>query len=93
MRFQRLPHLDLEPVLAALAERAGLVARIKRYRAPEEAPRLLAAMSSDLVVLAREEGTLRGLDLDAGWVPLGSPDRVRTWTDDYTSIVPLLRWW
>ena len=31
-------HLDLEPVLAALAERLGLVARIKRYRTPKDAP-------------------------------------------------------
>ena len=86
-------HLDLEPLLAGLAERAGLIARIKHYRAPEEAPRLRAAMSSELVVLAREEDTFGALDLDAGWVPLGAPDRVRTWTDDYTSIVPLIRWW
>ena len=25
--------------------------------------------------------------------PLGAPDRVRAWTDDYATIVPLLRWW
>ena len=86
-------HLDLEPVLAALAVRTGLAARIKRYAAPKGLPPPQPSTSSHVVVLAREEGTLRGLDLDAGWVPLGSPDRVRTWTDDYTSIVPLLRWW
>ena len=33
------------------------------------------------------------LGLAEGWVPLGAPDRVRLWTDDYTSIIPLLRWW
>ena len=86
-------HLDLEPVLAALTLRTGLAARIKRYAAPKGLPPPQPSTSSHVVVLAREEGTLRGLDLDAGWVPLGSPDRVRTWTDDYTSIVPLLRWW
>ena len=53
----------------------------------------MAATSSHLVVLARDEGTLEALDLGAGWVPLGAPDRVRVWTDDYASIVPLLRWW
>ena len=86
-------HLDLEPVLAALAVRTGLAARIKRYTAPKGLPPPQPSTSSHVVVLAREEGTLRGLDLDAGWVLLGSPDRVRIWTDDYTSIVPLLRWW
>ena len=86
-------HLDLEPVLAALAERTGLVARIKRYRSPQDMPPPQPSTSSDVVVLAGDERTLRALDLDEGWVPLGPPDRVRIWTDDYTSIVPLLRWW
>ena len=86
-------HLDLEPVLAALAERVGLVARIKRYAAPKGLPPPQPSTSSLVVVLTRDEGTLRALDLDAGWVPLGSPGRVRIWTDDYASIVPLLRWW
>ena len=86
-------HLDLEPVVAAIAARSGLAGRIKRYSAPEELAESKAATSSHLVVLARDEGTLEALDLDAGWVPLGAPDRVRVWTDDYASIVPLLRWW
>jgi len=86
-------HLDLEPVVAAVAARTGLAGRIKRYSAPEELVESMAAMSSHLVVLARNEDTLEELDLDAGWVPLGAPDRVRVWTDDYASIVPLLRWW
>ena len=85
--------LDLEPVLAALAERTGLAARIKRYRAPEDVPRPQPSTSSDVVVLTREEGTLQELELDANWVPLESSGRVRVWTDDYASIVPLLRWW
>ena len=85
-------HLDLEPVLAALAEQMGLAGRIKRYRAPKEEERLRVTSSSDVVVLAREENVLQALDLDAGWVALGSPDQVRVWTDDYTSIVPVVRW-
>ena len=86
-------HLDLEPVVAAVAARTGLVGRIKRYSAPEALARSKAATSSHLVVLAQDEGTLEALDLDAGWVPLGGPERVRVWTDDHASIVPLLRWW
>ena len=86
-------HIDLEPVVAAIAARTGLVARIKRYSASEAQTKSRASTSSHLVVLARDEATLRTLDLDAGWVPLGAPDRVRAWTDDYASIVPLLKWW
>ena len=86
-------HIDLEPVVAAIAARTGLAARIKRYSASEALTKSRASTSSHLVMLARDEATLGALDLDAGWAPLGSPDRVRVWTDDYASIVPLLRWW
>ncbi len=86
-------HLDLEPVVAALAERTGLRGRIKRYAAPEALMESRESTSSHLVALARDEETLRALDLDEGWVALGDPGRVRVWTDDYTSIVPILRWW
>ena len=86
-------HLDLEPVISGVAGRAGLAGRIKRYEAPEALKESRASTSSNVVVLARDEATLGALDLDAGWAPLGSPDRVRVWTDDYASIVPLLRWW
>ena len=86
-------YLDLEPVLAAIADRTGLVARIKRYSAPEDVSQPLLSKSSHVIAVARAEATLRSLELDEGWTPLGSPDRVRVWTDDYTSIVPLLRWW
>ena len=85
-------HLDLEPVLAALTERLDLVGRIKRYRAPEDAAPPRLTNSSDVAILARNDDVLRALDLDAGWVALGPSDRVQVWTDDYASIVPLLRW-
>ena len=86
-------YLDLEPVLAALADHMGLAARINRYSAAPDTPSPRLSWPSDVVVLARDEGTLHALDLDADWIPLGSPERVRLWTDDYASIVPLLQWW
>ena len=85
-------YLDLEPVLATLAHDLGLAARIKNHEVPEDAPSPQPSQSSRVVALARDEATLRALDLDEGWVALGSPHRVRVWTDDYTSILPLLRW-
>ena len=86
-------HLDLEPVLAALTQHLGLAARIKRYVAPGDLPSPRLSQSSTVVALGRSEQALRSLDLDAGWVPLGTADRIRTWTDDYASIVPLIKWW
>ena len=86
-------YLDLAPVLAAVADRLGLVGRVKRYVAQRDAPEPPPTKSSTVAVLTRDEATLRALALDDGWVPLGSSDRVRVWTDDYTSIVPILVWW
>ena len=86
-------HLDLEPVLATLAARIGLVARIKRHTVAGDVIPSEPSKSSHLVVLARDEGTLEALDLDSGWTELGPPGRVQLWTDDYASIVPILRWW
>ena len=86
-------HLDLEPVVAAIADRVGLAGRIKRYSASEALEESRVSTSSDVVAFARDEATLGALNLEVGWAPLGSPDRVRVWTDDYASIVPLLRWW
>ncbi len=86
-------HIDLEPVVATIADNHRLAARVKRYSAPEHLTKTRAATSSHLVVLAREEGTLQALDLDGSWVPLNAAYRPRLWTDDYASIAPLLRWW
>ena len=86
-------HLDLQPVLAALVQRLGLAARIRKYVASKDQPSPRPSESSELVVLARAEATLQALELGASWVPLESPRQVRVWTDDYTSIVPVIRWW
>ena len=85
-------HLDLEPVLAALAERIGLAGRIKRYVARRDVAPPQLTESSDLVILARDESTLQALGLDTGWVALAPPGETRVWSDDYASIVPLFRW-
>ena len=84
-------YLNLEPLLAALTERLGLAARIKHHMPDDEnePPRL--ALPTTLVGIARNEAVLGGLELDAGWRPLESDERVHVWTDDYASIVPLLR--
>ena len=92
--LETLSKADGRPISigAALAERVGLAGRIKRFRiADETIP--TAAQASNVVVLARDEAALQALDLDPGWTELGPPDRVRVWTDDYASIVPILRWW
>ena len=82
----------------ASARRAGRAHRPRRaHQTLQECGRRaslrIVVQSSHVVVLARDESALQALDLDSGWAALGSPDRVRVWTDDYASIVPILRWW
>ena len=86
-------HLDLEPVLAGLAQHSALAGRIKRHRVDDAQRARQPSKSSDVVVLARTEQTLRNLKLDADWRQLEGSSSVRVWTDDYASIIPLLKWW
>ena len=86
-------HLNLEPVLAGLARQNALAGRIKRHRVNDARQGRQRSKSSDVVVLAKTEQTLRDLDLDADWTGLKGSSSVRVWTDDYTSIAPLVKWW
>ena len=86
-------HLDLEPVVAALA------APHRARRAHRALPGVRRAEGVHGLDLLRpgsahpRRGHARCPRPRCGLGPLGAPDRVRVWTDDYASIVPLLRWW
>ena len=84
-------HLNLEPLLAALTERLGVAARIKNHVPDDEnePPRL--ALPTTLVVVAKNDAMLDALELDERWRALKSDESVHVWTDDYASIVPVLR--
>ena len=83
--------LNLEPLLAALTVRLGLAARIKKHVPHDQdaPPRL--ALPTTMVAIAKNEAVLGALELDEGWLALESDERIHVWTDDYASIVPLLR--
>jgi hypothetical protein len=48
-------------------------------------------MPSHYAAMARSEEDLAGLATRPGWVPLPPDGRYRTWTDQYSDIVSLLR--
>lgn len=86
-------HLELAPVLSAIARDLGLVAfeRVRRMNeATTSANRLLDAQA-DMVVLARTINDLGSLPSMPGWQQLHSQPEARTWTDSYTNIVGALR--
>jgi hypothetical protein len=73
---------DLEPVLAAAADDLGWAAAVRHAAPPDGLPSTWVAMSRDPAVLGRV--TSRG-----GWESLG--DREVRWTDDYSSVLPVLK--
>ncbi|MEG8041696.1 fused MFS/spermidine synthase [Sphingomonas faeni] len=82
--------IDLEPVIAAAAQEGGWIAVEMKYRPSS----LLVdrASASDWVALSRNPrgiAALRAKDLD--WVPLTPRKGFAAWTDDYSTILPLLK--
>ena len=84
-------HLNLEPVLAALASDAGLTCRVQLQKSAgsENLPR--GALGSSWAVMSRTEQSLGPLLIDERWQ---IPDQNRNnpvWTDDYASILSVWR--
>lgn len=82
-------HLDFDPVIAALAADAGLVARVRDHAVtPEEIRR--GAYGSTWAVLARREEDLGGIAMDVRWKPPRTGAGA-LWTDDFSNLVRRLR--
>jgi hypothetical protein len=81
-------HLDLEPVLADLAEDAGLVARV----CEDGDDRKVGKYASTWVALARRDEDLGQLAHDSRWKPLACRPGSRLWTDHFSNIVDVLNW-
>ena len=82
--------IDLEPVIAAAAREGGWIAVGLKYRPSS----LLVdrASASDWVALSRDPrgiAALRAKDLD--WTALTPRKGFAAWTDDYSTILPLLK--
>ena len=84
-------NIDLEPVLAELAQQLGVAARIAHFR-PTSEERANSALNADWVVMTRP-GEDAFLDGHAAWSDLRREPGTRAWTDDYSNIVGALRWW
>jgi hypothetical protein len=78
-------YLRLEPVVAALAEDAGLVGLI-RYEDAD--PNIPGKSASTWVVLTRREADLPQLP---GWRPLVRPEGT-PWTDDFSNLLETVIW-
>jgi SAM-dependent methyltransferase len=82
--------LDLEPVVAALARDGGWHAAKLFYQPPRYTA---IASASQWIALSRDPATLSALAKRGGqWQPLTPRAGLTPWTDDYSTILPLLKW-
>ncbi|MCA9602597.1 MAG: fused MFS/spermidine synthase [Polyangiales bacterium] len=81
-------YIDLTPVLRGYPTRSIEAALVRQYR-PSPTEKKERAAGCDVVAFARTAGTLDPLRT-LGWEDLGS-GRTVLWTDDLTSIIPVLR--
>ncbi len=88
--------LDLEPVVAAIAEGQGLAARQFYYiPEPERAAEGFTYNASIWIVLARDEAAMNRFTEATGrsgdWIPLAGRADVPEWTDGFASALPVLK--
>jgi hypothetical protein len=82
--------LDLEPLLAAHAESLGMRCLVWNDDPIDPKDRRLGKVASCWAVLARSQRALAGLGPET-WRQAGGASRLTAWTDDYSSIVSVLR--
>ncbi|MBB5709126.1 fused MFS/spermidine synthase [Sphingomonas xinjiangensis] len=85
--------LALSPVVAATAQRQGWHAARLIYQ-PSALEKKDEASTSDWIALSHDPGKLQQLTRrSSGWQPLLAQPGFQGWTDDYASIMPVLRIW
>ena len=85
-------HLDLEPVVAAIARDLGLVALVRRDLPIPVKEQGTGRVQSVWAILARSTGDLGGLATDKRWEALRSRADVSAWTDDFSNIMRSFAW-
>ncbi len=85
-------HLELAPVVGNLARELGLVCRICRDDTVSDEDEERGKFASDWVILVRKEKRLGSLATNSKWKPIPPDDRVGIWTDDFSNVVDVLRW-
>jgi hypothetical protein len=84
-------HLDLAPVLAKLADDARLTAYVGSYE-PSNDDADLYPSASKWVAMSRHADTLQTLADDTLWTRLRSDPTMPVWTDDYSNLLQVLKW-
>jgi hypothetical protein len=85
-------YVDLEPVLAALAQVEGLVALDHAWQPPGEDPAAFLIHPSHWLLMARDSAAFGLLPTQEGWHPPRTRADVRPWTDDFSSVPRVMLW-
>ena len=86
-------YFELEPVLAAIAARDGLVGLSRRDRRADltEADHTRGRLPCHWLLLSPTTEGLKWVDGDPRWKPLRAKPNDRVWTDDYANVLGALR--
>jgi hypothetical protein len=84
-------HLDLRPVVAALAKDQGLVCRLHDDLDVTPEQFVAGRFPARVAVAARTLDDLGGIAHDPRWVEPQMRKGLRLWTDDYSSLLPIYR--
>jgi len=84
-------HFDLVPVVARLASDQGLACRVQRSGHTDLRLRQEGKASATSAVVARTLEDLGPLAIDPAWETPEVPPGARAWTDDFSSLLSVLR--
>ena len=84
-------YLALAPVIAALAEDAGLAGRTQLYMPAADLAQMRTSVPAELVILSRQDRYLEPLDQSGKWRRLDTIRPTKPWTDDYSNIVGAIK--
>jgi spermidine synthase len=84
-------HMTLQPIFAALARQAGMLAVERRDLAPTEEELVAGKNASEWVLLSESRAEVDRLVAGHGWSVLEAPPGQHVWTDDYANVLGAMR--
>jgi spermidine synthase len=85
-------YLDLEPVVAALAEQLNLVGRVRSDLEISSRERATGRSATIWAVLSRSAADFGDLENDRRWRAIRKRENVHAWTDDFSNIIRVFKW-
>ena len=85
-------HPNLQPVVAALASDADMIARINEHEPEAAKERSTLDYPADLVAMARRAENPGRIFGDTAWRAVPVRTGYPAWTDDYSNVLSVIKW-